>query len=78
MSNWGGYGLVAAISKLKGKKLLPSVEEEQELLRQTVEIGAVDGMSGKFENKVDGFTMEENSETVRMLHDYLERTGILL
>ncbi len=71
VSNWGGYGLAAALSELSGKNLLPSVEEERALLSRTVELGAVDGMSGIQEYKVDGFTLDENSETVQALHDCL-------
>ena len=47
------------------------MEEEQAILRRTVDAGAVDGMSTKQEYKVDGFTMEENSQTVQRLHDYV-------
>ena len=71
VSNWGGYGLAAALSALSGRDLLPTVEEELALMRQTVDLGAVDGMSGVQEYKVDGFTLEENSETVRALRGYL-------
>ena len=76
VSNWGGYGLVAAISRLKGRDLLPSVDAEQELVRQAVAHGAVDGMSAAPEYKVDGFTLEENSETLRTLHDLLAAEGL--
>ena len=76
VSNWGGYGLAAALSALSGRNLLPSIEEEQQLLRNTVDLGAVDGMSAKQEYKVDGFTIEENSETLQALHDHLAAMGI--
>ena len=76
VSNWGSYGLVASLSKLKRQNLLPSVEEEQAILKKTVELGAVDGMSAKNENKVDGFTMEENSQTIVQLREYLSQQGI--
>ena len=76
VSNWGGYGLAAALSALSGRNLLPSIEEEQQLLRDTVDLGAVDGMSSKREYKVDGFTIEENSETLRALHDHLGEIGV--
>ena len=76
VSNWGGYGLAAALSELAGRNLLPSIAEEQEILKQTVDLGAVDGMSALQEYKVDGFTMEENSETVQALHDYLASVGV--
>ena len=76
VSNWGGYGLVAALSRQRGKNLLPSVKAEQELIRRTVGAGAVDGMSGKSELKVDGFTMEENSQTLISLHQFLTDEGV--
>jgi hypothetical protein len=71
VSNWGGYGLVAALSQAKGRNLLPSIEEEQALMKKTVDLGAVDGMSAKQEYKVDGFTLEENSQTLQALHDHV-------
>ena len=76
VSNWGGYGLAAALSALSGRNLLPSIEEEQQLLRDTVDLGAVDGMSAKQEYKVDGFTIEENSQTLQALHDHLAAVGV--
>ncbi len=76
VSNWGGYGLAAALSALSGRNLLPSIEEEQELLRNTVDLGAVDGMSAKREYKVDGFTIAENSQTLQALHDHLASIGV--
>ena len=76
VSNWGGYGLVASMSRLCGRNLLPSIEEEQDLLRKAVAAGCVDGMSGIVEHKVDGFTMDENSNALRALHDHLTGEGI--
>ena len=76
VSNWGGYGLVASMSKLSGRNLLPSVEEERDLLRQAVAAGSVDGMSGQPEHKVDGFTMDENTRALQSLHDHLAHAGI--
>lgn len=76
VSNWGGYGLVAAMSIRKGKNLLPTVAAEQELLKGAVKAGAVDGMSGKNECKVDGFTMQENSQVVAELRNYIAGEGV--
>ena len=76
VSNWGGYGLAASMSKLSGRNLLPSIEAEQDLVRRTVDLGAVDGMSAKQEYKVDGFTLEENSRALQRLHDYLAERGV--
>lgn len=76
VSNWGGYGLVAALSRQRGKNLLPSVEAEQELIRRTVNMGAVDGITTKSEYRVDGFTLEENSQTLARLHELLAQEGV--
>jgi hypothetical protein len=76
VSNWGGYGLVASLSKKIGRVLLPSVAEERDLVKQTTDLGAVDGMSTKQEYKVDGFTLEENSAVVAELHEILTAEGI--
>ena len=65
VSNWGGYGLVAALSRLVGRNLLPRVEEDARLIRRMVKLGAVDGFSGENKNYVDGFTLEENGEVLR-------------
>ena len=76
VSNWGGYGLVAALSRAKGKNLLPSIEAEQALVKRNVELGAVDGPSGEAVPMVDGFTLEENSQALSELHDLLSAEGI--
>ena len=76
VSNWGGYGLVAALSLLKGRNLLPSIEEEQELVKRSVDMGAVDGILTKGVYAVDGFSLEENSQTLAQLHDFLTSQGI--
>jgi hypothetical protein len=68
VSNWGGYGLVAALSLLAGRNLLPSVEEDERLIRRMVETGAVDGTSGENKYYVDNFTLEENGELLAQLH----------
>ena len=46
------------------------------LIKQTVDLGAVDGMSNQQEYKVDGFTLDENAETITQLRDILSREGI--
>ena len=56
VSNWGGYGLVAALSKIAGRDLLPTVDEERALVERTAALGAVDGTTGEADGKVDGFT----------------------
>ena len=76
VSNWGGYGLVAALSELSGRNLLPDVADHRRLIEQTVDLGAVDGMSSQQEYKVDGFTVDENIEALEALREYLADAGV--
>ena len=76
VSNWGGYGLAASLSKLTRRNLLPSVEDDMATLRLTVDTGAVDGMSALQEYKADGFTLEENAQTIIQLQALLAAEGI--
>ena len=76
VSNWGGYGLAASLSKLTRRNLLPSVEQDMATLRKTVDTGAVDGMSALQEYKADGFTLEENAQTIQQLQALLAAEGI--
>lgn len=76
VSNWGGYGLVAAISRRTGRNLLPTVEREEQLIKSMVDMGAVDGFTNKPEYKVDGFPLEENSITLARLRELLATDGI--
>ncbi|HJN88264.1 MAG: DUF4392 domain-containing protein [Dehalococcoidia bacterium] len=68
VSNWGGYGLVAALSRLAGKNLLPTVDHETRLIKRMVEIGVVDGTTGEAIPTVDNFSLEVNSEVLEQLH----------
>ena len=68
VSNWGGYGLVAALSLLTGKNMLPTVEHETKLIEQLVDLGLVDGTTGDATHFVDGFTTEENVALLQRLH----------
>ena len=71
VSNWGGYGLVAALSRQAGRNLLPSIADEREMVRRSVALGAVDSFSGDRIDRVDGFSLEENSRTLERLHELL-------
>ncbi len=68
VSNWGGYGLVAAISRLEGKNLLPSAESEAGMVEAMIDAGAVDGTTGDAVPTVDNFSMEENGALLARLH----------
>ena len=75
VSNWGGYGLVAALSGLAGRNLLPTIEGETKVIQKSVDMGAVDGTTGERKYYVDGFTTEENGELLARLHAVVEGTG---
>jgi hypothetical protein len=76
VSNWGAWGIVAAMSRLMGENLLPSVQEAHDLLVQMVALGAVDGTTGKPTASVDGFPIEENDLVLAEMHAWLGRHGI--
>ncbi len=72
VSNWGGYGLVAALSRLVGRNLLPSIEEDRRLITHLVDRGAVDGTSGESKYYVDNFSLDENAAVLERLHRVIE------
>ncbi len=77
VSNWGGYGLITALSLMAGWNLLPSVEEEKEVIRTIVGNGAIDAKAGEPVFAVDGFSLKENGQTLAELHTMLDEQGII-
>ncbi len=75
-SNWGGYGLVASISLLRGVNLLPSVEEAKQMVRDVVAVGAVEGMSGESKEWVDNRDLEADSACIADLQELLASNGL--
>ena len=76
VSNWGGYGLVAALSILKNTNLLPSISEEQRIIKRAVDMGAVDGILNKPVYGADGFDLNEHSKVLAELFTYLDSKDI--
>lgn len=76
VSNWGAWGVIAAMSRLRGRNLLPSVRDAHDLAAQTVALGAVDGTTGRRTESVDGFSLEENDRVLAEMHTWLGRHGI--
>ena len=76
VSNWGGYGLVAALSLRTGRNLLPTLETEQEWICKAVDAGAVDGVLGEARYGVDAMTLEETGQALRRLHALLADEGL--
>lgn len=56
-SNWGAYAIAAYLQILSGEEVLVSFTEIEKYLRQIINIGSVDGVTGKREMGVDGFNM---------------------
>lgn len=75
-SNWGGYGLIAAMSLKRGENLLPSVEDSMQMVREIVAVGAVEGMSGEHKEWVDGRDLDADSACIRDLHALLTDRGV--
>ena len=69
VSNWGGYGLVAAMSRIAGRNLLPGSDDEARMVEGMIAAGAVDGTTGDAVPTVDNFSMDENGRLLVRLHD---------
>ncbi|PYN65612.1 MAG: hypothetical protein DMD90_09465 [Candidatus Rokuibacteriota bacterium] len=67
VSNWGAYGIVAALSRLSGQMLLHGAAEERRLVEACVEAGAVDGITRRPEPTVDGLPLEAHAGFVALL-----------
>tara|TARA_Y100000814_G_scaffold280617_1_gene244155 strand:+ start:333 stop:1172 length:840 start_codon:yes stop_codon:yes gene_type:complete len=61
VSNWVGYGLLAQLSQATGINLLPNIVDEKEMIEGMVNLGAVDGVTGKSVYQVDGFELNQNA-----------------
>ncbi len=72
--NWGAYGLIAGLSLLAGKNLLPDPDEERERLEALVRAGAVDGITGRAEPTVDTFAWTDYSRVLLELHFLVGRS----
>lgn len=57
VSNWGAYGIAAALGRLCKVNLLPDFEWVESFIRKTVEIGSVDGITLEKTISVDGNDM---------------------
>ena len=69
--------MVAALSLLVGRDLLPRQEEEANLIRRMVDLGAVDGVTGKADYSVDSMDLVTHSQALSRLHELLAQKGIL-
>jgi hypothetical protein len=68
VSNWGAYGLAAALALLTGDvSLAHTPEKEKELLQIATEVDCRDGGTGKARFSVDGVPGETSMALVRLL-----------
>lgn len=71
-SNWGGYGLVGALSVLARQDLLPSSSDVVEHIRAAVSVGgAVDGVTLLREYTVDGIPASASARMVERIRSHV-------
>lgn len=66
-SNWGAYGLAAALGALTGRALLHTPALERRMIEACVEAGAVDGLTRRSEPTVDGLPLAVHEAVVELL-----------
>ena len=76
-SNWGAFGLICSISEIKSVNLLPSLDGAKNLIKKSVDLGAVEGLTGEKKYAVDGRDLHEDSICLNNLHEYLKNKSIL-
>lgn len=67
VSNWGGYGVVAALARLTGLDLLHTPEVERRLIAACVAVGACDGVTRRREPTVDSLSADTHAAVVDLL-----------
>jgi hypothetical protein len=68
ISNWGAYGIEACIAALQGRiEALHTPEEEEKMLKYSLESGAVDSFTGRQEPSVDGVPLKVHKSLIRIL-----------
>ena len=67
-SNWGAWGLVAALSLVVLRNLVPTQKEAIEQLERLVDAGSCDGVTGRQELTVDGLSTKAYVQPLVQLH----------
>ena len=67
VSNWGAYGLCAALQEMTGERLLPYAGEVSSYLEAITAMGSVDGVTRQRTPTVDGFP-EGTEEAMISVH----------
>jgi hypothetical protein len=66
-ADWAVFGLIAALQLATGEYLLPSMDEQERLLKTIVSAGAVDGITGESKLSIDSLPLEEHKRKVTEL-----------
>ena len=74
-SNWGAYGIVAALERLSGHSLLHTAAVERKLIQACVDAGAVDGLARTHEPTVDGLPADAHAAVLELLRIAAARPG---
>ena len=72
VSNWGAYGLAAYLSILDGNHRMPAYAWAAEYMKETVEIGSVDGITHERVTHVDGFDESVEQEILDALAEKID------
>jgi hypothetical protein len=72
-SNWGAYGIVAALSRLGSAPLLHTPALERRLVEACVKAGAADGVTRRREATVDGLSLDLHAAVVELLGYHWDR-----
>jgi hypothetical protein len=76
VSNWGGYGVVAALARLARRDLLHTPNLERRAVEACVAAGAADGVTRRREATVDGLPLDAHAAVVALLR-LAARSGII-
>jgi hypothetical protein len=71
VSNWAGYGLLAALSILSRRDLLPTIEDQAQVISAMLGRGSMDGVTGEAELRVDGFEQAISDAILQELHAHV-------
>jgi len=74
ISNWGGYGIEAVLSLLKNDlNILHTPLDEENMLRNAIRAGAVDGVTGEESLSVDGVPLKVHTSLIRILEGFIKK-----
>jgi len=71
-SNWGAWGVVAAMSLLNRRNLLPTLEEAHVDLQRLIDASCCDGVTGCREMTVDGLSTDNYLAPLRKLREIVD------